>query len=151
MLYAFFMIIFIVCCIVLATLILMQSGKGQGLAGLVGNDNVQSMLGAHAADVIEKITWGVVVVFFVLVILLSLITANRRGSIVDKVQLDEPVQQATQSAPSGQSVPEQTVPSESVPAGVDNSIPKDAIKETVPATKEIPVDTTKPAVPPVTE
>ncbi len=88
--YNFFTIIFLVIAVLLSGIILMQAGKGHGLAGIFGGDNMQSMLGPKAADVLEKITWGVAVVFFLFTIVLSLMVSQDKGSVLDKIPLSRP-------------------------------------------------------------
>ncbi len=88
--YNFLTMIFLVIAVVLSAIILMQAGKGHGLAGIFGGDNMQSMLGPKAADVLEKVTWGITAVFFLFTLVLSLMVSQDKGSVLDKVPLSTP-------------------------------------------------------------
>lgn len=153
MLYSFFMILFILCCLVLVTVILMQSGRGEGLAGMVSSDNVQSALGPRASDVLEKITWGVVVVFFAFTIFLSVFTTQRKGSIVDKVQVEQPQQPVQQqpgtpatATPLNQAVP----PGTQAPVKTESAQPQATTGAQTPAAGQTPAPAQPAPVAPVT-
>lgn len=121
MFYTLLLILFIISCLFLLTVILIQAGRGEGLAGVFGGENMQQMLGAQAPDILEKITWGTVIVFFSLTIVLSLMTSRNNSSIVDSAGLPEPASQ------------QQTVPTENTPQP-DMQIPAE----------DIQIDTTTP-------
>lgn len=108
MIYNFFTIIFLVIAVTLSAIILMQAGKGHGLAGIFGGDNMQSMLGPKAADVLEKITWGVAIVFFLFTIVLSLMVSQDKGSVLDKMPLSRPKPPVQKTEPLSTSTVKQT-------------------------------------------
>lgn len=64
-------IIFLLCSLLLIMLILIQKGRGAGLAGAFGGAGGHSAFGTKTADILTKITAGLAVVFF----LLSIVTA----------------------------------------------------------------------------
>jgi protein translocase SecG subunit len=122
------MIIFGVCCLLLMTIILMQPGRGQGLVGMFTSEGVQSVLGARAMDILEKITWGGVAVFFGMTIVLTLITTGHKSSVVDSVTDTPPAQEAVQQAPATA-----TEPAAELPAGDVQTVPDEtSVPETLP-------------------
>lgn len=145
--YSLLLLVFMSLCVVLISVILMQQGRGQGLAGVFGGGEMQTMLGPRAADFLEKVTWGGVTLFFVLTIVLSLFVSQRKGSLVDQVQLDpQPVPRQTAPIPQDKPISEMgeteipTVPTAANPAPEQTTQP-----ETVPATTEPAGETTAPA------
>ncbi len=107
--YVILLLLFIALCVVLTTVILMQSGRGQGLAGAFGGGEMQTMLGPRATDFLEKLTWGGVTLFFVMTIILSFFVSQRKGSLVDKVQMQAPPVQQQQTMPATATQPAQAV------------------------------------------
>ena len=87
--------------IVMTLLVLVQSGKGGGLAGIAAGGATTQILGARQApDILEKATWTLAVIFIVLCILtnFAIDTGDTQESII---------QQRTQQ---DGALPEQTVP-----------------------------------------
>lgn len=115
--YSFLMIIFSIISLMLMTIILIQPGRGQGLVGMFTSENMQSMLGARALDVLEKITWGFVVVFFGMTVLLSVMTSSNQETLVDKISDIPAAAPQTPTAPqpisatSGQTASDEGMPS----------------------------------------
>jgi len=146
MIYNFFTIIFLVIAVVLSAIILMQAGKGHGLAGIFGGDNMQSMLGPKAADVLEKVTWGVAIVFFIFTIVLSLMVTQDKGSVLDKVSVSRPKPPVQKTEPLSTGAVKQTADTvekniQESAAGVEKSV-ENAEKTTEKnVTAEIPVKT----------
>ena len=133
--YVILLLLFIALCIVLTTVILMQSGRGQGLAGAFGGGEMQTMLGPKATDFLEKLTWGGVTLFFVMTIVLSFFVSQRKGSLVDKVQMQAPpVQQQTMPATATQ--PAQAVSDDAANA-VESAV-SDQPSVPAPAADQIP-------------
>ncbi|MBQ9311028.1 MAG: preprotein translocase subunit SecG [Bacteroidales bacterium] len=98
--------------IVLASLlligaVLLQNGKGEGLASnfVAGN---QTFGVRQTADILEKITWGLVV-FILVVSIIASFTTGSRGSdfdITDQLEnVDENAQPAFPAAPIEQTAP----------------------------------------------
>ena len=69
-----------VICLSLIGLILVQQGKGGGLAGVFGGGGVEQAFGTRAATLAQKATAVLAVLFLVLTIVLGLMI-NRRGAI----------------------------------------------------------------------
>jgi preprotein translocase subunit SecG len=116
----------------LILLVLIQRGRGGGLAGAFGGAGGQSAFGTKAGDVFTKITVGVAA-FWILLCILSLNVLGRQASLF--------------SPTLGGAAPQGTAPvtPPGGPAAPDDMTP--AAPETKPATPEASTDT-KPAAPP---
>jgi len=89
--------------VVLTFLILLQSGKGGGLAGIAAGGATTQILGARQApDILEKGTWILATVFIILCILTNFVI-DKGGSpesiIQQQSQTAEPVAPAPLPAP----------------------------------------------------
>lgn len=69
-LHIFLLVTFAFVCFLLIASVLLQTGKGGGMAGLGGGSS-DTAFGAHTANVLQKFTMYCVIAFFVLVVLLS--------------------------------------------------------------------------------
>ena len=67
--------LFIILCIVLCFVILMQESKASGLGASFGGDSGESLFGTSTADVMKKFTAWLSVIFLVSCMLLSFWTA----------------------------------------------------------------------------
>ena len=69
-------VVFVLVCIVLTILVIMQEGKSQGLGALAGTSNNDTYWGRNKGRTMEgflvKFTTGLCVAFFVLAILLNM-------------------------------------------------------------------------------
>jgi len=101
-LHIFLLVIFIFLCIFLIASVLLQSGKGGGMAGL-GGGNSDSAFGAHTANVLQKFTMICVISFFVLVVVLAHTLKNDKGA--DTSVLDNYTPPAASTAPVGPAIP----------------------------------------------
>jgi preprotein translocase subunit SecG len=102
------LILFIPVCVLLILIVLLQAGKGGGLAGAFGGAGGQTFLGARgAADFLGKLTIYLAVAFMSLAFILSF-TYGRRGTI--RIG-EEPaaVEQTTEPA-AGEAAPAQAEP-----------------------------------------
>ena len=74
-------VLIIIAAILLVAVVLLQNGKGEGLASnfVAGN---QTFGVRQTADILEKITWGLVIVIVVLSII-SAFTTGTNGTEVD--------------------------------------------------------------------
>ena len=88
-------------CFFLALLVLVQNDKMGGLAGLGGMTSQSAFSTAGAATFIQKLTRVVAVLFFIVVMALSLITAKQ-----DQVVEESTMQKATRENAAEQAVPE---------------------------------------------
>ncbi len=113
------LIIFIPVCILLILIVLLQAGKGGGLAGAFGGAGAQTFLGARGAvDFLSKLTIYLAIAFMALALILSLTYGGRRGIRVEE-QIETPAAETSteeavpaepgttqESAPEGTSQPE---------------------------------------------
>lgn len=68
--FTFLIVLIAIIGLLITLVILVQSGKGGGLAGIASGGATQQILGARQApDVLEKATWGLASAFIVLCIL----------------------------------------------------------------------------------
>ena len=106
--------------LMISLVVLVQSGKGGGLAGIAAGGATQQVLGARQApDVLEKATWILATLFIVLCILSNFIID--RGSAAGS---DSVIQQQAQ---------DQVLPPADIPALPPAPLPADQ-----PATNEAP-------------
>ena len=83
--------------LIMTLLVLLQSGKGGGLAGIASGGATTQILGARQApDVLEKATWVLATLFLVLCILtnFAIDTGERQESVIQSQS-----QQATPGTP----------------------------------------------------
>jgi preprotein translocase subunit SecG len=93
------MIVHIIACLVLISVILLQAGRGGGLAESMGGAETQSVLGTQAPVLLKKATSVSAIVFLVTSLVLGMITARRGRSIFTNMNLPAGTQVPTQSAP----------------------------------------------------
>ena len=85
-------ILYVVICFILIAVILLQAGRGQGLAGSsFSGGGVQSLLGTRAADVLTKATTVAAILFLFTCIGLDIIEARRSRSLFDSGRPAVPV------------------------------------------------------------
>ena len=88
----FFLTAFIVLCLLLSFVILIQDSKTMGLgASFGGGDSSDSLFGTSTADVVKKFTSYLAVIFLISCILLSLWTSNigRKRMAKEMPQVEE--------------------------------------------------------------
>lgn len=125
---------FIFVCFLLISAVLLQTGKGGGMAGLGGGGS-DTAFGAHTANVLQKFTGWFVFVFFILVISLShtLKEGGQTGSVMDNFK-ETPKPKA--AAPATTPAPATTAPATPAPVA--------------PKTESAPAATTSPVAPATT-
>jgi len=107
-----FMVLFLVCSILLIMLILIQKGRGAGLAGAFGGAGGHSAFGTKTADVLTKITAGLAAAFFLLAIVTAAYLKYSGGKasagppeIPAPAPAPAPASQPAPAAPAGGAVP----------------------------------------------
>ena len=68
-------------CLLLIGIILLQRGKGQGLAGAFGVGSMEEALGTHAASTAQRITWALAIVFLALSVAVGLLRIHVESRI----------------------------------------------------------------------
>lgn len=86
MLYYLFVTLYVVACLVLMVVILLQQGKGGDIANAFGGGGSQAVFGARAgATLLTKVTTGLTVAFMGLALLLAIWGSRGTGSVVGGV------------------------------------------------------------------
>lgn len=104
-------VLIVIAAILLTIVVLLQNGKGQGMASNFTSAN-QTLGVRQTADLLEKVTWGLVT--FILVV--SIVTAfTAHNNVSSGIDLTEKLEQSAQqpefpSAPIQQSAPSQEAP-----------------------------------------
>ncbi|HEV8610128.1 MAG TPA: preprotein translocase subunit SecG [Thermoanaerobaculia bacterium] len=103
--YIALVVIYVFVCFFLIMVVLLQQGKGADIAGAFGGGGSQTAFGARGATtLLHKLTTAAFVGFIVLALVLTVIEARPRSSVVRTL----PAKAATQKAP---------VPAQQLPAG----------------------------------
>lgn len=111
-------VLIIIASILLVIVVLLQNGKGGGLASnfVAGN---QAFGVRQTADILEKVTWGLVAFVLVAAIVTSFTLGGTRGTGIDvteRIEEQATEQPAFPTLPS-QAAPAQEEPSSEAPAG----------------------------------
>jgi preprotein translocase subunit SecG len=86
MLYYLFVTLYVIACLVLMIVILLQQGKGGDIANAFGGGASQAVFGARAgATVLTKVTTGLSAAFMVLALVLAVWGARGTSSVVGGV------------------------------------------------------------------
>jgi len=118
--------IYVVVCVFLVLVVLLQQGKGADVSAAFGASSSQTTFGARGATtLLEKITTWSFVAFSILAVMISLIEARPRSSVLAKAKSAAPAKAALPApAPAPISVP-------ASPGGMAPAFPAPA----APATK----------------
>ncbi|MEM1269695.1 MAG: preprotein translocase subunit SecG [Bacteroidota bacterium] len=94
----FLIVLIAILCVLISVFVLLQSGKGGGLAGIASAGGATQLLGArHAPNVLEKGTWilGGVFIFLCIISNVFIDSTEQRESIIqqntEQVPIDAPV------------------------------------------------------------
>src|SRR5262249_33969980 len=94
--YIALVVIYIIVCVFLILVVLLQQGKGADIAGAFGGGGSQTAFGARGATTfLHKLTTGAFIGFVVLSMLLSILEARPRSSVIKPL----PGAPAAQKAP----------------------------------------------------
>ena len=118
--------VYVIVCVFLVLVVLLQQGKGADVSAAFGASSSQTTFGARGATtLLEKITTWSFVAFSVLAVVISLMQARPRSSVLAK---------AKSAAPAKAAVPAPAPAPASVPASPGGAVP--AVPAPVPpATK----------------
>ena len=104
--------LYVVTCLILMLVVLIQQGKAGDLASAFGGGSSQAAFGARAgATILTKVTWVCAGLFVVFALALSVIGQRGPGSVLGSVALPKPA--ATQPAPA---TPAPATPAQGAPA-----------------------------------
>ena len=117
--YVVILILHILVAVVLMAVVLMQSGKGRGLAGTFGGGGNQTLFGGRGAvDFLGKATWGLGGLFMLTSLTLAVLSSHRGsgggagGSVIPK----DPVPMGAPAIPGAPTPSEPApIPSEGAP------------------------------------
>jgi preprotein translocase subunit SecG len=84
MLYGIILGIHILICIGLIAVILLQAGRGGGLADAFGGGAIQSSLGTRGTAFLTKMTTGVAATFIITSIILAMLSAQKGKSLIEE-------------------------------------------------------------------
>ncbi len=136
-----FMVLFLLTGVLLILLVLIQKGRGGGLAGAFGGPGGHSAFGTKTADVLTKLTAGLGALFF----LLSIVTAlfmGRTPAETDAARHETPGERAP-AEPGGDAGPAGDEPLPEMPGGTPGDELQEAPLEappTVPDAGDEPAD-----------
>ncbi len=92
--------IYVIVCVFLILVVLLQQGKGADVSAAFGASSSQTTFGARGATtLLEKITTWSFVAFSVLAVTISLIEARRPGSVLSKAAKTVPAKATVPVAP----------------------------------------------------
>jgi preprotein translocase subunit SecG len=125
-------ILYVLVCIFLVLVVLLQQGKGADLAGAFGGGGSQTSFGPRSTtNIMHRMTTASFVLFVVLSLALAILSGKQRSSVMDSVEAPAPaVIETTEEA-----VDEMTVPvvDEAQPtdeSAVEGSEPTEAVDDT---------------------
>ena len=105
-------ILYVLVCLFLILVVLLQQGKGADLAGAFGGGGSQASFGPRTStNIMHRLTTVSFVLFVVLSLALAIISGKRYGSVMEKVEASQPPASSEQ-APAGQGPTDLTGPVE---------------------------------------
>jgi len=99
--YAVLVVIHIIVSIFLIVVILLQAGRGGGLADTFGGSQMQSMFGTKSATVLQKMTTVCAAMFIITCLSLAILSSYRSKSLMEKFVIPEAQQQTVDIDVSG--------------------------------------------------
>ena len=102
MLYAALIVLYVFICFFLILVVLVQQGKGADIAGAFGGGGTQTAFGARGATTfLHKLTTGAFVGFILLSVLLSIMEARPKSSVVQTLPAAAAPKAPAPAAPAG--------------------------------------------------
>ena len=83
----FLTIVLALVCLLMVVIVMMQKPKQEGLGAAFGGGAVDSMWGANATNILQKITVWLAVMFFVITMLLAILVGVKQKGKINKEQL----------------------------------------------------------------
>ncbi|MES2440181.1 MAG: preprotein translocase subunit SecG [Verrucomicrobiota bacterium] len=138
------LVIFVIVCLLMTLIILMQRPKQEGLGAAFGGGVTDQVFGARTTNVLQKGTVYLGSLFFILSLALAVLIGQKNKTISTVTAADtapkvEEVKPAEVVAP--KSLSEELPPADPIPAETPTpaEVPADAPKETTPAPDTAPV------------
>ena len=130
MLYIGLIVIYVIICFFLILVVLLQQGKGADIAGAFGGGGSQTAFGARGATTfLHKLTTGAFVGFIVLSVILSIMEARPRKSVIQTLPA------AAEKAPAPAPAAPAGAPAPAAPAP-DSAQPSQGAAPSTPPSKE---------------
>jgi len=108
--YSIVIVIHVIISLFLIAVILLQAGKGGGLADTFGGSQMQNLFGTKSTTVLTRLTAVCAIGFIVTCLSLAVISNHKARSIVDNVRIPQAAEPQAQS-------PTPTAPAEPTPQG----------------------------------
>ncbi|MBN2190020.1 MAG: preprotein translocase subunit SecG [Candidatus Aureabacteria bacterium] len=87
--FTFLLSVHVLLCIALVIIVLLQAGKGQGLAGLFGaGGGTQTIFGSRAGDILTKFTTIVAILWMLISVSLAVMSSKRSGTFASKIEAE---------------------------------------------------------------
>lgn len=117
-LFTILVVLIIIASILLVIVVLLQNSKGDGMASNFISAN-QTLGVRQTADILEKVSWGLMTFILVVSIASSFLSSSSSSSdidVTDQIEESATQQPAFPSAPVQQSAPAQEAPTQEAPA-----------------------------------
>ncbi len=108
--YSILLVVHVIISLFLIAVILLQAGKGGGLADTFGGSQMQNLFGTKSTTVLTKLTAVCAIGFIATCISLAIISSHQARSIVDNVKIPKA------------SMPQTPAPVEPAPQGGTNGV-----------------------------
>jgi preprotein translocase subunit SecG len=100
-------ILYIMVCIFLIGIVLLQPGEGGNVASALGASSSQTAFGARGSmSMLQKVTAGLAIAFMVMSIILSFLMSGKQSSIIEKHTTPPASQEKPANIPSPPPAPE---------------------------------------------
>lgn len=125
--FTFIIVVITIIALLITFVVLVQSGKGGGLAGIAAGGATQQVLGARQApDILEKATWILAAAFIILCILSNFVIDSGQTGPANSVIQERAQQEQTAPAPGALDLPA-TVPADAgTPAATGGDAPAES-------------------------
>ena len=105
--YTVLIVLYVLICSILIAIVLMQSSKGEGLAGIFGGGGGQTLFGGRTGDVLTKATSILGAAFMILSLVMALISGRAPRSLFEDLQAGTGQEAGSVLEPTGERAGEQ--------------------------------------------